>query len=166
MPSIIEIGMGGVFELPPPTNRNIDYYSDPLFWANVPPFEDAEKTYRHLLELNFPLLFHIYAKNQETANAQALAVKKILGDMASKARFEGGVGEQKLPFNALCCVDDDISYLVKSNAEIKAIVDRSYNSEMANLNYRNVIRQMYRLEKPTQMNQLAMFMRNRKELFI
>ena len=167
MSDIIEIGIGGVFELPYKMQDNAAYLNDPNYWIYAKPFENAEETYRKLLEWNFPLVFHIYAKNQQTANAQALAIKQVLGDMQSKARYEGGVGYEKIPFQSFCCVDDDIPYLYKSGAEIKAIIDRPYNIETTclELEYRNEIRRMYRLKEPTQMTQLAIFMKNRKELF-
>lgn len=166
MSAIIEVGLGAMFKLPKKMEKGENFLNNPLFWANVTPFDKAEETYQHLLEIGYPLLFHIYAENQQTANAQAIAIKHILGEQAEKARFEGGVGTIKKPFQSLCCVDDNVSYLVNTPAEMKAIVDRPYNEEMACLEYRNVIRQMYRLKEPTQMIQLAMFMRNRRELFV
>ena len=166
MSAIIEVGLGAIFKLPKKMEQGANYLNNPLFWATVTPFDNAEETYRHLLEIGYPLLFHIYAENQQTANAQAIAIKQVMGEFADKARFEGGVGEIKKPFQSLCCVDDNVPYLANTPAEMKAIVDRPYNEEMACLEYRNVIRQMYRLKEPTQMMQLAMFMKNRKELFI
>lgn len=166
MSAIIEVGIGAIFELPETTKNGAKHLNDPMFWVNAKSFKDAEITYRHLLEIGYPLVFHIYAENQQTANAEAIAIKQLLGEQYTKARFEGGVGKQKLPFQSLCCVDDNVSYLYQTNSEMKAIVDRPYNAEINCLEYREVIRQMYRLKEPTQMTQLAMFMRNRKELFI
>ena len=166
MDTLIEIGIGAIFELPTKSTSHAKFLNDPMYWSNAKVLKDAEEIYRELIKQGYPLLFHVYAENQNTTTAEALAIKEVLGEYASCAKFEGGVGERKLPFQSLCCVDDNVPYLNIASCDMKAIIDRPYNSEIAMMEYRNVLKQMYRLTEPTQMKQLVKFMNNRKDVFI
>lgn len=165
MDTSIEIGAGAVFVLPPPDRREA-CMSDPLFWKKAVPFGNAEKTYRDLASKGYPLLFHVWAENPAAASAEAAAFRRVLGHCAENVRIEGGVAPRKIPFGAFCCVDDSVVYLSESDSEMKAVIDRPFNSEIACLEYRDAVRQMYRLTEPAQMAQLAKFMGERAAAFV